>query len=134
MLCIWDSLFIVGRVRNLKVILLTFTITMTAHEQIEQKMKYEGKPRNQLVWLEIFVFLIPIIVTNTLYYQYWKLLSKYIERFQTADATLSSSWDCSFNDKAFRLWGKCDFKKFIINSVQEISFWNFCTYIYYTSL
>ncbi len=49
------------------------------------------------------------LIPNTLYYQYQNLLSKYIERFWTADATLSSSQDCSFNDKALLLWEKRDF-------------------------
>ncbi len=43
------------------------------------------------------------------YYQYWKLLSKYIEHFWTVDVMPSSSQDCSFNDKALCLWEKCDF-------------------------
>ncbi len=33
----------------------------------------------------------------------------YSERFWTADAMPSSGWDCSFYDKALRLWEKCDF-------------------------
>ncbi len=52
---------------------------------------------------------------STLYYQYWKFLSKYIEHFWTADAMPSSGQDCSFNDKALRLWKNRDFKKFVIN-------------------